>query len=73
MTVGAYKFKTENDLDNFEEYTKLRQCCYTIPYALMAVISIENYKYKISTNVDSNGTVSGEFDTNSSFTTKVSF
>jgi hypothetical protein len=66
MTVGAYTFKSEDDLDAGEEYTRSGvEVQYTIASGLKAVLSVDDYKYKEGTSdgtgslhVDDSGTQS---------------
>jgi hypothetical protein len=47
MTIGAYTFKSEDDLDAGEEYTRSGvEVQYTIASGLKAVISVDDYEYK---------------------------
>jgi outer membrane protein OmpU len=70
MTIGAYTFKSEDDLDTGEEYSRSgAEVAYTIASGLSAVINVDDYDYKNGTNsaaVDDSGT-------NSSLTIKASF
>ena len=53
MTVGAYTFKSEDDLDAGEEYTRSGvEVQYTIASGLKAVISVDDYEYKEGTDPD---------------------
>jgi hypothetical protein len=57
MTVGAYTFKSEDDLDAGEEYTRSGvELQYTIASGLKAVISVDDYEYKEGTDPDGSGT-----------------
>ena len=60
MTVGAYTFKSEDDLDAGEEYTRSGvEAQYTIASGLKAVVSVDDYEYKLGTAADTyTGTVS---------------
>ena len=70
MTVGAYTFESEDDIDTGEEYSRSgAEVAYTIASGLTAVINVDDYDYKNGTNalaVDDSGT-------NSSLTIKASF
>ena len=53
MTVGAYTFKSEDDLDAGEEYSRNGvEVQYTIASGLTAVINVDDYDYKEGTNPD---------------------
>jgi len=75
MTIGAYTFKSEDDLDTAEEYTSAGvELQYTVAPGLTAVINVDDYKYTAATaNVA--GTDGGLADsgTNSKLTIKASF
>ena len=65
MTVGAYTFKSEDDLDEGEEYSRSGvELQYTIATGLTAVINVDDYDYKeggsdaSATHVDDSGTQS---------------
>ena len=70
MTVGAYTFKSEDDLDAGEEYSRSgAEIQYTIASGLTAVINVDDYDYKNGTS-DATNADSG---TSSKFTLKASF
>ena len=70
MTIGAYTFKSEDDLDAGEEYTRSgAEVQYTIASGLTAVINVDDYDYKAGT---SETTVS-DSGTNTRLTIKASF
>jgi len=47
MTIGAYTFKSEDDLDAGEEYSRSgAEVQYTIASGLTAVINVDDYDYK---------------------------
>jgi len=70
MTIGAYTFKSEDDLDVGEEYTRSgAEVAYTIASGLTAVINVDDYEYKKGAG-DATNSDSG---TNSSLTIKASF
>ena len=53
MTVGAYTFKSEDDLDAGEEYSRNGvEVQYTIASGLTAVINVDDYDYKEGTDPD---------------------
>ena len=63
MTVGAYTFKSEDDLDAGEEYSRSGvELQYTIASGLTAFINVDDYDYKeggsdtSTTHVDDSGT-----------------
>jgi len=56
MTVGAYTFKSEDDLDAGEEYSRNGvEVQYTIASGLTAVINVDDYDYKEGTDPDGAG------------------
>ncbi len=69
MVLGAYTFKSEDDIDTTEEYSKSgAEVQYTIASGLTAVINVDDYDYKsggASTTADSG--------TNTKLTLKASF
>ena len=70
MTVGAYTFKSEDDLDAGEEYSRNGvEVQYTIASGLTAVINVDDYDYKKGTS-DATNSDSG---TSSKFTIKAAF
>jgi outer membrane protein OmpU len=70
MTIGAYTFKSEDDLDPGEEYTRSgAEVAYTIASGLTAVINVDDYEYKAGTSE----TTQSDSGTNSSLTIKASF
>ena len=70
MTLGAYTFKSEDDLDAGEEYSRSgAEVQYTIASGLTAVINVDDYDYKAGT---SETTVS-DSGTNTRLTIKASF
>jgi hypothetical protein len=53
MTVGAYTFKSEDDLDAGEEYSRNGvELQYTIASGLTAVVNVDDYSYKEGTSPD---------------------
>jgi hypothetical protein len=70
MTIGAYTFDSEDDIDTGEEYARSgAEVAYTIASGLTAVLNVDDYDYKNGTNsaaVDDSGT-------NSSLTIKAAF
>jgi hypothetical protein len=74
MTVGAYTFKSEDDLDVGEEYSQSGvEASYTIAAGLTAVVNVDDYDYKAATTADSTGTSVADSGTISSLTIKASF
>ena len=70
MTVGAYTFKSEDDLDAGEEYSRSgAEVQYTIASGLTAVINVDDYDYKKGTS-DATNSDSG---TNTKLTIKAAF
>ena len=70
MTVGAYTFTSDDDLDANEEYTRSGvEVAYTIASGLTAVINVDDYEYKAGTSETSQS----DSGTNSSLTIKASF
>ena len=70
MTVGAYTFKSEDDLDAGEEYSRSgAEIQYTIASGLTAVINVDDYDYKKGTS-DATNNDSG---TSSKLTLKAAF
>jgi len=70
MTVGAYTFKSEDDLDSGEEYTKSgAEVQYTIASGLSAVINVDDYDLKKGTG----GADVNDSGTNTRLTIKASF
>ena len=71
MVLGAYTFKSEDDLDGGEEYTRSgAEVQYTIASGLTAVINVDDYDYKAGTSSSSTTSDSG---TNTRLTIKASF
>jgi len=74
MTVGAYTFKSEDDLDVGEEYSQSGiEASYTIAAGLTAVVNVDDYDYKAATTPDTDGTSTADSGTISSLTIKASF
>ncbi len=74
MVVGAYTFKSEDDLDAGEEYSRNGvELQYTIASGLTAYVNIDDYDYKEGT---SDGTTTAHINdsgTNSKLTIKATF
>jgi len=74
MTVGAYTFKSEDDLDVGEEYSQSGvEASYTIAAGLTAVVNVDDYDYKVATTADTTGATLADSGTISSLTIKASF
>ena len=70
MTIGAYTFKSEDDLDAGEEYTRSgAEVQYTIASGLTAVINVDDYDYKKGAGDATNS----DNGTNTKLTIKASF
>ena len=70
MTVGAYTFKSEDDLDAGEEYSRSgAEIQYTIASGLTAVINVDDYDYKNGTSDAANA----DSGTSSKLTIKAAF
>ena len=74
MTVGAYTFKSEDDLDAGEEYTRSGvEAQYTIASGLTAVINVDDYEYKLGTAADTYTATVSDSGTSSKLTIKAAF
>jgi len=74
MTVGAYTFKSEDDLDAGEEYTRSGvEVKYPIASGLTAFINVDDYEYKLGTDADSDGAGSSDSGTQSKLTIQAAF
>ena len=77
MTIGAYTFKSEDDLDTSEEYTSSGvELIYTVAAGLTAVINVDDYEYTAATvNIGGTAQAISQADsgTNSKLTLKASF
>jgi len=70
MTIGAYTFKSEDDLDANEEYTRSGvEVQYTIASGLTAYINVDDYEYTAGTSETSQS----DSGTNSKLTIKATF
>ena len=72
MIIGAYTMESDDSLDAGQEYTKSGvELQYTIASGLTAVVTVDDYEYKLGTD----GTAAGTSDsgTNSKLTIKASF
>jgi len=77
MTIGAYTFKSEDDLDTSEEYTSSGvELQYTVAAGLTAVLNVDDYEYTAAT-VNAAGVIQNtsqaDSGTNSKLTLKASF
>jgi len=77
MVIGAYTFKSEDDLDIGEEYTSSGvELQYTIASGLTAVINVDDYEYTAATT-NAAGVIQGisqaDSGTNSKLTIKAAF
>ena len=71
MVLGAYTFKSEDDLDGGEEYSKSgAEVQYTIASGLTAYINVDDYEYTAGTSSSSATSDSG---TNTKLTIKATF
>ena len=74
ITLGAYTFKSEDDLDAGEEYTRSGvEVKYPIATGLTAYINVDDYEYKLGTNADADGADVSDSGTNSKLTIKATF
>jgi len=75
ITLGAYTFKSEDDLDVAEEYSASGvEAQYTIAAGLTAVVTVDDYEYTATTGTaDTAGTSTGDAGTTTSLTIKASF
>jgi len=70
MTIGAYTMESDDALDAGEEYSKSgAEVQYTIASGLTAVLTVEDYEYKVGTG----GSGTADSGTNSRLTIKASF
>jgi hypothetical protein len=73
MTIGAFSFKSEDDLDVGEEYTASgAEVQYSIASGLTAVITVVDYDYKVTASNHENSP-SADSGTMSQLTIKTSF
>jgi hypothetical protein len=73
MTIGAFSFKSEDDLDVGEEYTASGgELTYTVASGLSAVITVVDYDYKV-TAANHEATPVADSGTMSQLTLKASF
>ena len=73
MTIGAFSFKSEDDLDVGEEYTASGgEVQYTIASGLTAVITVVDYDYKVTASNHENSPTA-DSGTMSQLTLKTSF
>ena len=73
MVIGGYTFKSEDDLDGGEEYSRAgAEVAYTIASGLTAYLNIDDYDYKEGTS-DSSATHVDDSGTNTKLTIKATF
>jgi hypothetical protein len=73
MVIGGYTFKSEDDLDGGEEYSRNgAEVQYTIASGLTAYLNIDDYDYKEGTS-DSSATHVDDSGTNTKLTIKATF
>jgi hypothetical protein len=74
MTIGAYTFKSEDDLDSGEEYTRSgAEVQYTIASGLTAVINVDDYDYKVTSGTHESAGAVADSGTITQLTLKASF
>ena len=74
MTVGAYTFKSEDDLDVGEEYTRSgAEVQYSIASGLTAVINVDDYDYKVTSGTHESSGATADSGTITQLTIKASF
>jgi hypothetical protein len=74
MTIGAYTFKSEDDLDAGEEYTRSgAEVQYTIASGLTAVINVDDYDYKVTSSTHESAGAANDSGTITQLTLKASF
>ena len=74
MTIGAYTFKSEDDLDIGEEYTRSgAEVQYTIASGLTAVINVDDYDYKVTAANHESAGAAADSGTITQLTLKASF
>jgi len=72
MIIGAYTMESDDSLDAGQEYTKSGvELQYTIASGLTAVVTVDDYEYKLGTDATAGGTA--DSGTNSKLTIKASF
>ena len=74
MKVGAYTFKSEDDLDAGEEYSRNGvEVQYTIASGLTAYVNIDDYDYKEGTSDGTTASHINDSGTASKLTIKATF
>jgi hypothetical protein len=74
MTIGAYTFKSEDDLDAGEEYTRSgAEVQYTIASGLTAVVNVDDYDYKVTSSTHESAGAVADSGTITQLTLKASF
>ena len=72
MIIGAYTMESDDSLDAGQEYSKSGvELQYTIASGLTAVVTVDDYEYKLGTDATAAGTA--DSGTNSKLTIKASF
>jgi hypothetical protein len=73
MVIGAYTFKSEDDLDIGEEYTRTgAEVKYTIASGLTAIVNVDDYDYKVTAG-NHEGTPVADSGTITSLTIQATF
>ena len=73
MTLGAYTFKSTDDLDIGEEFTRTgAEVQYTIASGLKAMVNVDDYDYKV-TAANHEGTPTADNGTQTQLTIKAAF
>ena len=74
MTVGAFTFKSEDDLDVGEEYTASgAEIQYNIASGLKATITVVDYDYKVTSSTHESTGASADSGTMTQLTIGASF
>jgi len=74
MKIGAYTFKSEDDLDAGEEYTRSGvELVYPIASGLKAMINVDDYEYKLGTDADATGADVSDSGTQTKLTIQANF
>jgi hypothetical protein len=74
MTIGAYTFKSEDDLDAGEEYTRSGvEVVYPIASGLTAMTNVDDYEYKLGTAPDTYTATQSDSGTQTKLTIQATF
>jgi hypothetical protein len=74
MKIGAYTFKSEDDLDAGEEYTRSGvELVYPIASGLKAMINVDDYEYKLGTDADTYTATVSDSGTQTKLTIQATF